>query len=382
MRPLKVAIATVGRFHVLDLARELDRLGHDVSFWCAMTTRQTRRYGLPARAHRGLLPWLLPMLAAQRYGGARLAAASSRSLLEATDRLIARRLEPCDVFIGMSGLAVQSARKARAAYGAKVFIERGSRHILSQKAILDDLLRRGFAARTVPESDVARECAGYALADRVVVPSAHAKQSFVDEGFPAERLFCNPYGVDVAMFGPTPAPQDRPPTILFVGLWSYQKGVDLLLAAWRKLDGVHLRHVGAVGDAPLPLEPGFTHVDAVPQDSLPAQYAQAHVFVSASRQEGLSLVQAQALACGVPVVCTDRTGGADLRDLLDLPEWVTVVPSDDADVLAAAIRAMLNSAMNLTGPRRLLGPRRDQLSWAAYGDRYARELDRVVGGEA
>jgi len=379
MRALKVAIATVGRFHVLDLARELDRLGHEVSFWCAMTTGQTSRYGLPSRAHRGLLPWLLPMVAAQRYGGNRLAAASSRMLLAATDGLIARRLGPCDVFIGMSGLSVESARKARAAYGAKVFIERGSRHIRSQKRILDDL-RSSLAADTVPDSDVVRELAGYALADRVVVPSAHAKQSFVDEGFPDSQLFCNPYGVDLTLFLPTPAPLERPPTILFVGAWSYRKGVDLLVDAWRRLEGVQLMHVGRVGDAVLPNEPGFRHVEPVAQHLLANYYAQAHVFVLASREEGLSLVQAQALACGVPVVCTDRTGGEDLQRQLDDPSWVTVVPSGDAGALAHGIRAMLAVAMKQRGQRDLLGLGRTRFSWSAYGERYALELERVVGG--
>ncbi len=294
--------------------------------------------------------------------------------------MVARRLDACDVFIGMSGLCVESARVARAKYGAKVFIERGSCHVLSQKAILDDLGRRGMAAHSVPDSDVARELASYELADRVVVPSGHALQSFEDHGFPAQKLFCNPYGVDLTMFGPTPAPRDRPPTILFVGQWSYQKGVDVLLNAWRTLEGVHLLHVGAVGDAPLPTEPRFTHVAPLPQDKLRGYYAQAHVFVLASRQEGLALVQAQALACGLPLVCTDRTGGQDLQPLLDDPSCVTVVPGDDAAALARGIRAMLTMAVNQTGQRDLLGLGRDQLSWSAYGERYARELERVGGG--
>jgi len=378
LRALRVAIATIGRFHVLDLARELDRLGHEVAFWSLMTARQTSRYGLPSRAHRGLLPWLAPLVAAQRYGSRPLATAAGRALLVATDRLIASLMEPCDVFIGMSGLCVESARRARERHGASVFIERGSRHVLSQKAILDDLCRRGLSSHTVPDSDVVRELEGYGLADRVVVPSEHARQSFIDQGFPVAKLFCNPYGVDLSVFAQTPAPQG-PPTILFVGLWSYQKGVDQLLAAWRTLEGVQLLHVGGVGDAPLPDEPGFAHVDPVPQDRLPFYYAQAHVFVLASRQEGLSLVQAQALACGVPVICTDRTGGGDLRRVLDDPSWVTVVPSDDAEALAHAIRAMLSRSQGLRGERQLLGSGRDKLAWAAYGRRYARELARVTG---
>lgn len=377
MRPLRIAIATLGRFHVLDLARELTLLGHDVAFWSIVPRRQTGRFGLPPKAHRSLLPRLLPLAAAGRYGGSRISRWANQQLLVAADRLIARRLQPCDVFIGMSGLCVESARAARERYGAKVFIERGSRHILSQKQILDDLRRRGLPADAVPEYSVERELAGYALADRIAVPAIHVEQSFVQQGVPPEKLFRNPYGVDLAMFRPTPAPEG-PPVLLFVGTWSYQKGVDVLERAWRQLPGVQLRHVGAVGDAPLPAAQGFTHTDPVPQWRLREFYAQAHIFVLASRQEGLALVQAQALASGLPLVCTDRTGGEDLQRDLGDPGWVSVVPADDADALAAGIRVMLPRAMSLTGERRLLRAGRDTLAWAAYGRRYADELARVV----
>ena len=377
--PLKVAIATVGRFWVLDLARELAALGHRVAFWSSVTRSAAASFGLPADAHRSLLLRLLPLLALRRFGGTVLSPFANRQVIVQTDRLIASRLEPCDVFIGMSGVAVESARVARTRYGAKVFIERGSRHVSSQKAILDDLRNRGMAGETVPDWIVKRELASYALADRLVVPSLHVEQSFRDFGFPSEKLFRNPYGVDLSMFAPTPAPSGVSPTLLFVGAWSYRKGVDVLVAAWRQLEGVRLLHVGAVVDAPLPDAPGFTHVDAVPQSRLRDYYAQAHVFVMASREEGLALVQAQALACGLPLVCTDRTGGEDLQRMLDDPAWVSVVPSDDAGALAAAIRAMLSRARN-PHRERVLGPAREQLGWAAYGARYAQELARVTHG--
>jgi starch synthase len=378
VHPLKIAIATGGRFHVLDLARELAALGHDVAFWSSVPQRQTARYGLPGATNRSLLPRLLPFVLVQRFGGSRLTDWAHRKVLVTADRVIARRLERCDVFIGMSGLCVESARAAREKYGAKVFIERGSRHVQSQKAILNDLRRRGIAAVTVPDWYVERELEGYALADRVVIPARHVEQSFLERGFPAGKLFRNPYGVDLTMFPPTAAPLDRPPTLLFVGTWSYQKGVDVLEAAWRQLDGVKLLHVGPVGDAPLPTAPGFSHVDSVPQRVLCDYYGQAHLFVMASRQEGLALVQAQALACGLPLVCTDCTGGEDLQGLLDDPAWVTIVPTGSADALANGIRTLLPRALALRGERNLLRAGRDKLSWAAYGRRYAAELARVV----
>ena len=379
MRRMRVAVATLGRFWVLELARELAHSGHEVSFWSRLPKSVTRAYGLPPEAHRGLLHWLVPLVELRRFGGSRLSAWANRRVLSAIDRLIARRLEPCDVFIGMSGLAVESARAAKERFGAKVYIERGSRHVLSQKAILDELRKNGKPAHTVPDWDVQRELAGYALADRIVVPAGHAERSFLEQGVPAGKVFRNPFGVDLSTFTPTPAPPPSPPTILCVGAWSYQKGVDVLVEAWRRLEGVRLMHVGPVTDAPLPRDPGFIHVDPVPQAQLRQYYAQAHVVVMASRQEGLALVQIQALACGVPLVCTDRSGGEDLKAMIEDPSWVSVVPSDDVEALAAAVRAMLARALVVSGERLLLGAAREELGWAAYGARYARDLAQVVG---
>lgn len=377
-RKLKIAIATTGRFHVLDLARELSTLGHDIVFYSILPRGRAVRFGLPAASHRALFPWLAPLVAAQRFGGPEVSRIVNPWILKAADRLIARRLEPCDAFIGMSGLCVESARIARERYGAKVFIERGSRHIGSQKEILDEIKRLSPDAQSVPDYAVTRELASYKLADIVVVPSRHTVTSFVERGFPHERLFQNPYGVDLTMFQPTHAPVSMIPTVIYVGAWSYQKGCDLLTAALFRLGGsVRLLHVGAVADAPLPEQTWFRHQDAVPQWKLPDWYSRAQIFVLASRQEGLSLVQAQALACGLPVVCTDRTGGEDLAELLGLEEGIFVVPHDDVDALADAIAQALDWGERHYSEgalRDLLGNRRERLSWKAYALRYEDRL--------
>jgi len=138
---------------------------------------------------------------------------------------------------------------------------------------------------------------------------------------------------------------------------------------------VRLIHVGTVSDMVLPNLPGFEHYDAVPQWRLKDFYAGAHVFVLASREEGLALVQAQALACGLPLVCTDRTGGEDLREFLDDPSLITVVPHDDPEALADALRFALDRARRQSGIRDILGPAREKLSWRAYGERYARAIE-------
>ena len=55
---MKVAMVTTGRFHVLDLARELDRLGHDVMFYSYVSKKRCEKFGLPGKCHRSLLKYV------------------------------------------------------------------------------------------------------------------------------------------------------------------------------------------------------------------------------------------------------------------------------------------------------------------------------------
>ena len=234
----------------------------------------------------------------------------------------------------------------------------------------------------IPAHDIERELKGYAIADYIVVPSFHAEESFLELGLNPQKLFRNPYGVDLAMFPPTRMPSgDTPAKAIITGAWSLRKGCDILTAAWRQIPELGLMHVGAVVDAPLPQEDGFEHHDPVDQARLHHYYAEARVFVLASREEGLSLVQAQALASGLPVVCTDRTGGADLAELAGIKEGVFVAPHDNVSALADALRKALRWSTERFAPgavRDILGANRDSLSWQAYGRRYDEFLRRIM----
>ncbi|MGY6214044.1 glycosyltransferase family 4 protein [Methylolobus aquaticus] len=380
---MKVCIATTGRFHVLDLARELDRLGYEVSFWSIVPRRRAERFGLPRGCHRGLLWRFWPLVLAQRFGTQALRRAAGDRLMQSVDRQIASRLERCDVFIGMSGIAIESARSARERYGATIFIERGSRHILSQKEILDGIAKVFPQAETVSEHAVRIHMASCEIADFHVVPARHCEKSFLELGYKPEQLFLNPYGVDLTMFRPTVVPRAEPPVLVFAGTWCYRKGAEILARAVGEINAgrVRLIHVGPLGDAPLPAGDWFEHHDAVPQWKLPEFYAKAHAFVLASREEGLALVQVQALACGLPVVCTDRTGGEDLAEVTDLQDGIFVVPHGDVEALAEGIERCLEWAQAHFPPgtlRDLLGEKRKELSWQAYGERYAEKIRETV----
>jgi glycosyltransferase involved in cell wall biosynthesis len=379
---MRIAILTSGRFHACDLARELAKHGHDVRFYSLVPPSRTRRFGLPDACNRWIGPRIGPLYLLTRatlntrYAGSLLTLMSA-----AIDRVAARLIEPCDLFIGMSQMSLRSIDTVRRRFGAYAFLERGSRHILSQREILERLPRRAGAAAPIPRWAVHRELAEYALADTIVVPSRHAAESFIERGTPPHKVFRNPYGVDLSMFPPTPTPAPSVrPTVVMAGAWSMQKGCDVLTEAWRRLPHTRPRllHVGPVHDAPLPRDAGFEHRGAVDQRRLTEVYGEAHVMALASRQEGLGLVLAQALASGLPVAATLPTGAEDLQDQLDDPDAVALVPADDVDAFSTALAAQLTrAAAQPAGMRDQLGAARERVTWSAYGDRYDRMIRQL-----
>jgi glycosyltransferase involved in cell wall biosynthesis len=358
---------------VLDLARELAALGHDVILYSMLPDSRAQHFGLDRRYHRSLLPFVAPFAGWTRLAPNVLPSAASWALVRAHDLAVSAVLEPCDVFIFMSGIFLRAARVARQRYGARLWLERGSRHIVSQAEILAEVPGAQRPAGDI----VVRELEGYRLADRIVVPSRHVAESFVRDQDAVEKLFVNPYGTDLEMFPSRQRPRSRkgPFTLMFSGSWSLRKGCDVLVEATRLVEGVKLVHVGSIQDCPFPLDDQrFEHIAHVPQDKLSQIYAAADVFVNASREEGFGMVIAQALASGLPVICTDRTGGLDLAHTPALGSRITVVPHDNVPALQAAIEAGRDASSSGDELPALTEADRETISWKAYARRYEAEL--------
>jgi glycosyltransferase involved in cell wall biosynthesis len=173
----------------------------------------------------------------------------------------------------------------------------------------------------------------------------------------ATSIFVAPNATDNAFFeqGATAARGDArhdvaPPTAMFVGRLSNEKGVDVLLRAWSKIEhGEPLAHLVVVGSGPeeaalktLADSLGLTRTEWVPfvqQQYLPRLYARASVLVLPSRSEPWGFVVNEAMACGVPVIASDAVGAA--ADLIDDGVTGFRFPSDDHDALQARLIQLL-----------------------------------------
>jgi len=268
----------------------------------------------------------------------------------------------CDVFICMSGMYLRAPRFAKWRYGARIFLHRASQHILAQ----DEILSRLPQSRRPTPLTIRRELAGYELADLIVVPSKHVEDSSAAYSGLVCKVFRRPYGVDLDQFPLRKGCSSSDPTVLFVGHWSYRKGADVLTDAIQGMESVRLVHVGSLMDVPFPDDQRFTHHEPVSQWKLMEFYQRAHVFVLASREDGFGYVLSQAVASGLSVVCTDRTGGPDLVQFCGVARLICVVPVEDANSLGRALAEALDDATGKSGVVPITDEERSALSWRAY----------------
>jgi glycosyltransferase involved in cell wall biosynthesis len=261
------------------------------------------------------------------------------------DRWALSHLGEPSVVNGLSGFATETLSRA-SARGITVFCDRGSWHILEQKRVLDEEANRIDAPRAhFDPFMIERELREYQLADRILVPSERARQSFIQRGVDAERVVKIPYGVDISAFS-MPTGERCPGAVVSVATVGLQKGHTHLLQAFQMLrtQNTSLTLVGAVlpgWDKRLRLnQPGIRVTGPVSRSRVIEELRRASVFVLASVHDGFGMVIAQAMACGLPVIATEATGVREL--VTDGVEGIVVSAPPDAQVLAEAIDCLLS----------------------------------------
>jgi glycosyltransferase involved in cell wall biosynthesis len=215
----------------------------------------------------------------------------------------------------------------------------------------------------------------YQHADAIVVQTEAAAQWFRAHlrGRPAVVVVPNPVAA-VADHCQSSIQVPRP-FILAAGRLVHQKGFDVLIRAFALVaaECSSLR-LAIAGDGPqgealrdlvaeLRLDDRVIFLGVVSE--LQTLMREADAFVLSSRYEGFPNVLLEALACGRPVIATDCPGGP--RDILHGGEFGLLVPCDDPQALAGALRR-LASDVNL---RTRLSARAPQAT-AKYA------VDRVV----
>jgi len=193
-------------------------------------------------------------------------------------------------------------------------------------------------------------------------------------------IICN--GVDMSMFSPSKRVKpSKPFTVLLVGRLAAIKGFTYALKAFSTIANTYpYAQICIVGDGPqrsdleytmrsLKLENRVYFLGRIEHSSLATVYQNSHVLVLSSINESLSNVVLEAMASGLPIICT-KTGAAELIDKNGI-----VVSPGSAEEIASALSYLIEHPLE----RKQMGQRSRELalkySWQEVAEQY-REIYR------
>jgi glycosyltransferase involved in cell wall biosynthesis len=104
---------------------------------------------------------------------------------------------------------------------------------------------------------------------------------------------------------------------------------------------------------------------SISQSKLSEQYSESDVFITCSIEEGLSMVQLQAMSCGLPIICTPNSGG---YEIIDNGNDGFILPIRDIEELKKKILYLYNNQsicfqMGLRAQKKI----KNSFSWEEYG---------------
>ena len=261
------------------------------------------------------------------------------------DRLASRWVPPATIFHGWTGNCLASIKQARK-HGSIIMIEQATRHPTSwQEAVLQECETFGVRPRDCRAYLLApligRMEREFQLADAILVPSTATRATFEKAGYAEQTIVVNAC-VDHRFFSPPSQPASREIfRVCFAGRVELLKGLPYLLQAWKQL-ALPKAELVLIGEVAPEMHrflkqwalPNTHVVGQLPRTELAKWYRASHLFVFPSVNEGLARVLFEAMACGLPMIATERSGA---EDCITQGAEGNVVPARSVDALTEAI---------------------------------------------
>jgi glycosyltransferase involved in cell wall biosynthesis len=277
-----------------------------------------------------------------------------------------------DILVGWSGFSYKAFQKSKNHNIIKI-LERGSSHITFQSEILLEEYKKFNIKYKIDSELISQELKEYDLADYISIPSQFVKKSFLQNRIEEKKLILTPYGVNLNNFYPQKK-KDNIFRFIYVGSISYRKGAWYTLKAFNELNlpNSELILIGSVDLDFFPVLNEFNSnkkikkINHVDQNKLVEFYNISDVFVISSIEDGFAMVIPQALACGIPVICTENSGGSEL---IDSGKNGFVIPIRDINQLKEKMILLYEDKKLYDFLKKEIIKQRHTLSWQDYGNR-------------
>lgn len=371
---MKVTISVKGRFHAFFLAKELQKAGVLNQLITSYPVFKVQEYGVEKQFIQSLLFNELIERACHKLPFRFLKSSKANSFFHAFfDKRASRKIKNgADIFVGFSSSCLHTFNKLKNS-SIKKIVENGSSHAIFQKKILEEEYGLFGLKYHHDPIMIEKKCGEYALADYISLPSQFTKNSFLEYGFPEKKIIQVPYGIDITKFYYLPK-QDKKFRIIFCGNVGLRKGIQYLLKAFYelKLPNAELYIIGPVSPELCPFvlkykADNIIWAGSFRENALVYEYAKGDVFCLPSIEEGLALVLPQAMACGLPVICTTHTGG---DDIITNKKEGFILPIRNVDALKEKILLLYdNPELRKQMGMQALKTIHEKFTWAHYGEK-------------
>lgn len=388
---MKVAIAAAGRFHSFHLANQLNKNRVLEKIFTTSLTQEDLKYLNKNLVKQNLTCKLLETFIIK----AKLLKLINRpSWYIFKDNLFdrwlskeVRNIPRLDIFVGWAHHFEKSIPQIRKT-GAKIILESGSTHIQFQNHMLKEEFKKfGLNWAPIHPKNIEKMLNEYEHCDFIMTPSEFVRKSFLEKGFDSKKILKVPYGVDLSLFNYLEKEQPSKFNVLFVGNIGLQKGIIYLLKAWKKLNlPSHKATLTLVGNIDsefykiahdLIKSKNIVMHKSVPQKELLNFYKNASVFVMPSIQEGLAMVQAEAMASGLPLICTKNTGG---EELIENGKQGFVIEPRNIKSLSEKIEWCFLNQDKCFHMGKEAFKKIQQFSWDSYGDKILEIYKKIASG--
>jgi glycosyltransferase involved in cell wall biosynthesis len=218
-----------------------------------------------------------------------------------------------------------------------------------------------------------REKAEWELADVVICPSEFVRRNVIACGGPPHRCVVVPYGIDSQSNDRKPTRTNGPLRVLTVGEVGLRKGSPYVVEAARIMGSAAQFRMAGPTILPSEIKKNVAALvelrGIVPRSEMAKEYQWADVFLLPSVCEGSATAIYEALAAGLPIICTENAGSV-VRHGID----GFVVPVRDSQAIAEALFELSRNAATRIAMSTNARERAADFTVKRYGERLMQVL--------
>lgn len=242
--------------------------------------------------------------------------------------------------------------------------------------------KTGFKSYLIDEKEAMIYKKEAFLANYHIAASNFSKQTITQLGIPSNQVFVIPYGVDASKIKSknvyTKAGKLK---VLYVGEISPQKGIYALLDSAEYFSGVVEFHIVGSGYEKLSTENQMKikkltkYHGYLLQEELFKLYSECDVFLFPSLGDGFGFVVIEAMAAGLPVVCSSNSVG---KDAVTEYEDGFVFQAGNTEEMNQWIKYFINNRNEVERMGRKAAEKAKHFSWVEYDQQIESFLGEVL----